>query len=134
VAAWAAGGEDPRVPTVNRIGAHWDREPGDPASIIEATRAPARVDDWATVRGSMATFMRNVLRVSSSVACPIVVEGRLWGALAVHSRGSRPLPADTESRMAQFTDLVGTAIANADSRRRAARLAQEQAALRRVAT
>jgi PAS domain S-box-containing protein len=134
VAAWAAGGEHPRVPTVNRIGAHWDREPGDPASIIEATRAPARVDDWATVRGSMATFMRNVLRVSSSVACPIVVEGRLWGALAVHSRGSRPLPADTESRMAQFTDLVGTAIANADSRRRAARLAQEQAALRRVAT
>jgi PAS domain S-box-containing protein len=134
VAAWAAAAEHPRVPNVNRIGAHWDREPGDPAAIIEATREPARVDDWTSVPGSMATFMRNVLGVSSSVACPIVVEGRLWGALAVHSKESRPLPPDTESRIAQFTDLVGTAIANAESRGRADRLAEEQAALRRVAT
>ena len=58
----------------------------------------------------------------------------MWGALAVHSKQSRPLPPDTESRIAQFTDLVGTAIANAESRGRADRLGGEQAALRRVAT
>ena len=74
-----------------------------------------------------------MLGVSSSVGCPIVVDGRLWGALAVHSKQSQPLPPDTESRIAQFTDLVGTAIANAESRGRGARLADEQAALRRVA-
>jgi signal transduction histidine kinase len=128
VAAWAAAGEHPPVP------ARWDREPGDPAAIIEATREPARVDDWASVPGAMAEVIRNVMGVSSSVACPIVVEGRLWGALAVHSKQSRPLPPDTESRIAQFTDLVGTAIANAESRGRADRLGEEQAALRRVAT
>jgi signal transduction histidine kinase len=72
--------------------------------------------------------------VSSSVGCPIVVEGRLWGALAIHSKRSQPLPPDTESRIAQFTDLVGTAIANAESRGRADRLAEEQATLRRLAT
>ena len=72
--------------------------------------------------------------MSSSVGCPIVVEGRLWGALAVHSKQSQPLPPDTESRIAQFTDLVGTAIANAESRRRADQLAEEQATLRRLAT
>ena len=127
VATWAAAGEHPPVPT------RWDTEPGDPASIIEATREPARVDDWTSVPGSMATFIRNELGVSSSVACPIVVESRLWGALAVHSKQSRPLPPDTESRVAQFTDLVATAIANAESRGRADRLAEEQAALRRVA-
>ena len=128
VATWAAMGEHPPVP------ARWDMEPGDPATIVAATREAARVDDWTTVPGSIAAVIRNVLGVSSSVGSPIVVEGRLWGALAVHSKQSQPLPPDTESRIAQFTDLVGTAIANAESRGRADRLGEEQAALRRVAT
>ena len=46
----------------------------------------------------------------------------------------RLLSADTEARLASFTELVATAIANADSRAELARLAEEQAALRRVAT
>jgi PAS domain S-box-containing protein len=128
VATWAAAGEHPLLPT------RWDMEPGDPATIIASTREAARVDDWTSVPGAMATFIRNELGVSSSVGCPIVVEGRLWGALAVHSKESQPLPPGTESRIAQFTDVVGTAIANAASRARADRLAEEQAALRRVAT
>jgi signal transduction histidine kinase len=45
-----------------------------------------------------------------------------------------PLPADTDERLERFGDLVATAIANADSRDALARLAEEQAALRRVAT
>ena len=128
VATWAAAGEHPPVPS------RWDTESGDPATIIAATREAARVDDWTSVSGAMAAVIRNELGVRSSVGCPIVVEGRLWGALAVHSKQSQPLPSDTESRIAQFTDLVGTAIANAESRGRADRLAEEQAALRRVAT
>ena len=46
----------------------------------------------------------------------------------------RPLPPDTEARLASFTELVATAVANADSRAAVARLAEEQAALWRVAT
>jgi signal transduction histidine kinase len=46
----------------------------------------------------------------------------------------RPLPPDTEARLTDFTELVATAIANAESRAGLARLAEEQAALRRVAT
>ena len=128
MATWAAMGEHPPVP------ARWVMEPGDPATIVAATREAARVDDWTTVPGSIAAVIRNVLGVSSSVGSPIVVEGRLWGALAVHFKQSQPLPPDTESRIAQFTDLVGTAIANAESRGRADRLGEAQAALRRVAT
>ena len=45
-----------------------------------------------------------------------------------------PLPPDAEPRLEQFTELVGTAIANAEARVELARLADEQAALRRVAT
>ena len=65
---------------------------------------------------------------------PIVVEGRLWGALLVHSTQPEPLPADTESRLLNFSELVGTAISNAQARAEVHRLAEEQAALRRVAT
>ncbi|HTQ92100.1 MAG TPA: GAF domain-containing protein, partial [Streptosporangiaceae bacterium] len=52
--------------------------------------------------------------VRGAVASPIVVEGRLWGAIAAGSRSGR-LPADTEQRLADFTELVATAIANAES-------------------
>ena len=44
------------------------------------------------------------------------------------------MPADTEARLTQFTELLATAVANAESRAELARLAEEQAALRRVAT
>jgi signal transduction histidine kinase len=45
-----------------------------------------------------------------------------------------PLPPDTEARIGQFTELMATAIANAEVRAEVARLADEQAALRRIAT
>ena len=67
-------------------------------------------------------------------AAPIVVEGRLWGVMVASSKEDEPLPADTESRIAAFTELVATAISNTEARPEARRLADEQAALRRVAT
>jgi signal transduction histidine kinase len=72
--------------------------------------------------------------VRSAVASPILVEGRLWGVIVAGSNLEQPLPADTEARLASFTELVATAIANAESSAGLARLAAEQAALRRVAT
>jgi signal transduction histidine kinase len=69
-----------------------------------------------------------------TVGAPIVVDGRAWGALLVHSTQRGTLPADTESRLENFTELVGTAMANAGAREEVRRLAEEQAALRRVAT
>ena len=69
----------------------------------------------------------------STVGAPIVVEDSLWGALVVADASQR-LQADTEGRVERFAELVETAIANAESRHALARLAEEQAALRRVAT
>ncbi|MGW0821279.1 PAS domain S-box protein [Streptomyces sp. NPDC002845] len=54
-------------------------------------------------------------RVGRSVGAPIVVDGRLWGVV-VASSPLEPLPGGTESRLAAFTELIATAIANADSR------------------
>ncbi len=54
--------------------------------------------------------------VRSSVGTPIIVEGRLWGVMGVASSGEQPLPTDTEARLASFTELLATSIANAESR------------------
>jgi PAS domain S-box-containing protein len=128
VAAWAAVGDHPPVPE------RWPVEPGDPASMVLETRQPTRVEDWASVPGPIAAVIREELGVTSSVGCPIVVEGRLWGALAIHCKQRAALPPDTETRIEQFADLVATAIANAEARAEVERLADEQAALRHVAT
>ena len=66
---------------------------------------------------------------------PVLVNGRVWGAVMVAAGHERPpLPADTLDRLAVFTELMATAIANSDARTEIERLAQEQAALRRIAT
>ena len=47
---------------------------------------------------------------------PITVEGELWGLIAVVSTSEEPPPPGTEERLAGFTELVATAIANAQAR------------------
>jgi PAS domain S-box-containing protein len=126
VGVWAADGDHPPVPP------RWPMQNGDPATKIAESGEPERWDDWTGVPGPIAEFIRG-LGIRSTVGTPIGVAGRLWGALALHSKRSAPLPPDTESRMAHFTDLVATAIANREARAEVTRLADEQDALRRVA-
>jgi signal transduction histidine kinase len=112
VAAWGAEGvEHPMVP------GPWPLEGDDLASIVFRTGQPVRIDDYHSVPGPIAVFVREELGVDASVASPIVVEGRLWGVLFLHARQTRqPFPHDAESRLTGFTELVATAIANAESR------------------
>jgi PAS domain S-box-containing protein len=122
------------------IGARWQLDgPGVLASVWRSGR-PARLDDYTDLQGQVAAVVRQA-GMRSAVASPISVEGRLWGAIAVLSSCWEPLPESTEARLADFTELVATALANAESRAelaaseaRARKLAEEQAALRRVAT
>jgi GAF domain-containing protein len=121
------------------VGSRWKPEPPLAVAVALRTCRPARCDDFSQAPGEYADAVRR-MGFRSSVAAPIVVEGRLWGGIAIGGRRER-FPADTEERMAGFTELVGTAIANAEgraqleeSRDELCQLAQEQAALRRVAT
>jgi signal transduction histidine kinase len=50
------------------------------------------------------------------VGAPIVVNNRVWGAMIASSMRPEPLPLDSEARIAEFTDLVATAISNAQAR------------------
>jgi signal transduction histidine kinase len=53
---------------------------------------------------------------NSAVGSPVIVEGRLWGVMLAASKSERPLAPRTEARLVDFTDLLATAIANAESR------------------
>jgi signal transduction histidine kinase len=97
------------------------------------TGRPARIDDYADASGYAGELAR-ARGMHASVGVPISVEGRLWGIVFVSSMRAEPLPVDTEARLAGFTELVATAIANAQARVELRDNADEQAALRRVAT
>jgi signal transduction histidine kinase len=96
-----------------RVGKRWEGYPpaGLTATVWE-TGQPARVDDYRDLPGG-EPYVREGLR--SAVGIPILVDGRLWGMIAAGS-GDGPPPDGVEQRMMEFTDLVATAVANAQNR------------------
>jgi PAS domain S-box-containing protein len=78
------------------------------------TGRSARVGDYS--RASEVLNRRaQRLGVRCAFAVPIVVGGSVWGAIGAGTNREQ-FPADAEQRMADFTELLATAIANADSR------------------
>jgi signal transduction histidine kinase len=128
LASWSRVGDPFPV-----VGTRWPVGGKNVSTRVFETGRSARVDNYADASGVMAVALRET-GVRSAVGTPIVVEGRLWGVMSAGSNLEQPLPTDTEARLASFTELVATAIANTESRAGLGRLAEQQAALRRVAT
>src|SRR4051794_2909052 len=114
------------------LGTRWPLGTTGVVDAVRETGSPGRVD-YQDVAGEVGAVARRA-GMRSAVASPIVVERRLWGAMVMLTPRLEPFPKGTEARLADFTELVATAIANAESRATQAVLAEEQAALRRVAT
>ena len=74
-----------------------------------------RMDSHEHAAGPIAAAVRNV-GIRSAVGAPIDVDGRLWGAAVIASSGPEPHEPHTEARLADFAELVATAIANAQAR------------------
>jgi GAF domain-containing protein/predicted ATPase len=115
------------------VGSRWSGQGKNMGTAVFETGRSVRAENHAEATGPVADLIRE-MGVRSAVATPIMVEGRLWGILGAGTSLEEPLPPDAEARLASFTELVATAIANAESRAALARMAEEQAALRRVAT
>lgn len=75
---------------------------------------PARLDSFGGPPGSIAETLRQ-LGIRSAAGAPIVVQGHLWGAMVAAWRQHEP-ETGIEDRIAQFTELVATAISNAQAR------------------
>lgn len=104
------------------------------ARVVESG-APARVDSLDDLQTDFARSRWDELGLHASIGAPIVVGGELWGVVtASRTSPDNPFHPGAEHRLADFAALVAQAIANAEARRDVAALAEEQAALRRVAT
>jgi signal transduction histidine kinase len=115
------------------VGSRWPIEDDGLAGMILRTGGPAWKDDYATMHGPLGAAMRHD-RMVATVGVPIIVETAMWGFVVGAAKPGMPIPPNVEGRLARFTELVATAIANGQARENLAQLADEQAALRRVAT
>lgn len=123
---WSRGGEASFVGSRVPLGGH------NVSTLVFESNAPAHVDVLPADGTPASSLARDWAQ--SAAGAPINVEGRLWGVMIVGSRHRGGLPPGIEGQLAAFTDLVATAIANAQAREELSALAAEQAALRRVAT
>jgi signal transduction histidine kinase len=85
------------------------------ATMVTQTGRPARIDSCVDASDPLAG-VGQAHGVLSAVGAPIIVEGHLWGVMYAGTSLKQPLPPDTEARLADITDLMATAIANAESR------------------
>jgi signal transduction histidine kinase len=82
---------------------------------VSQTSRPGRMDSYADTSGALGTIIRE-RGLRSAVATPVIVAGRLWGVMIAASMSERRLPSDLAARLADFTDIAATAVANAESR------------------
>ena len=80
-------------------------------ALVLRTGRPARIDDYTKATGGEHVRQAREAGIQSMVGAPVQVRERVWGLLGVYSM-QRPLPLDTESRLADFAALVESAIAN----------------------
>ncbi len=95
------------------VGSRWALGGKNLGTLVFETGRPARLS-LADVSGPIGGVRPE--GVGSGVGAPVIVEGRLWGLLIAGGTPEQPLPADIEARLANFTELMATAIANAQSR------------------
>jgi signal transduction histidine kinase len=109
VAVWGRGADELEVGARYQVGGH------NVATMVLATGRPARVDDRGSINGEVASVAAT-LGFQSAVGTPIAVDGRVWGLVTITTSRPEPMPADTEQRVTGFTELVATAITNAQAR------------------
>jgi GAF domain-containing protein len=91
---------------------------------IRTTRRPARLDSYDQSRGELPRIMR-ASGIRGSLAAPVLVDGEVWGALAVSNFREEPFPLGSEQRLAPFAELVAQAVDNSEARRRLVQAADE---------
>jgi PAS domain S-box-containing protein len=96
------------------VGSHLSLDCGQLWGRVAQSRSAERA---GRIRDGSDALAKSLLTVgiAAAVAVPIVVSGRPWGAIVAAWRHPDMAGGDTEIRMAQFTELVATAVANAES-------------------
>ena len=111
VGAWAIEGA-PLVP-VGSMPIPLDGETVAPR--VRRSGRTVRVDDYSEFQDELALRLK-VVGIRSAVGAPIVVAGRLWGAVIAADARPYHLPANAEARLSAFAQLITDALANTDAR------------------
>jgi signal transduction histidine kinase len=119
--------------TTPRLGTRIPQGGTNLTTIVLDTGHPARIESYVDASGDASEVARSH-GLRSAVGAPILVEGRLWGLVIAGMTSDEPLPPNAEERLAGFAELVATAISNTQGQEDLTSLAEQQAALRRVAT
>jgi signal transduction histidine kinase len=108
IGTWSSAGAPPSpLGTRLRLGGR------DLHTLVFQSGRSARIDDYGESSDAASDIARKA-GVRSAAGVPISVEDRLWGVVGIAS--GHELPPDTETRLAGFTELVATAVANAEAR------------------
>lgn len=131
IAAWSRGGQ-----AAPEVGARLPLDRAGIAGKVCDTGRPARLDSLLSAAGTTGRAAQGP-GARSALGCPIVVGGRVWGVIAAFRRSGAAFLPGMESRIADFADIVGTAIANAEARNelvasRARLITAEDEARRRI--
>jgi signal transduction histidine kinase len=97
------------------VGGRWPLGGRNVSTMVFETGRSARIDNYGDASGRIGVAVRE-WGPASLVGVPIVVEDRRWGVMSMASY-EHALPPDSEAQLASFTELVATAIANAEARR-----------------
>jgi PAS domain S-box-containing protein len=108
----AQRGQDPAV---IRPGMRLPLDGDSVTARVLRTERSARINLYDEPGGTIADIAHRS-NVNATVGAPITVEGALWGVITASWEGQDLPPVDAEERLAEFAELLDTAIANADSR------------------
>jgi PAS domain S-box-containing protein len=93
----------------------WPVEERTAAALLPEIGRPTRIEDFGAIGGLIPDAIA-ATGVRSGAGAMIVVDGEVWGVMGVGVAESEPLRDDIEDRLGEFTELVATAISNAEAR------------------
>jgi signal transduction histidine kinase len=97
------------------VGRRWEVDGRGVAAAVRRTELPVRFDAFATAGATIAAEARRT-GIRSGIGCPIFVDERLWGVIVASTSRADPLPPGSEARIAEFTELIATAISSVQAR------------------
>ena len=98
-----------------RAGTTWTLEERTAAALLPEIGRPARIEDFGELGGVIPeAILESGIRSGTGAA--IVVDGQFWGTMGAGVAEGEPLLDHIEDRLAEITELVATAISNAQAR------------------
>jgi signal transduction histidine kinase len=111
VGTWTSTGASPPTP----VGGQLPLGGQNVTTLVHRTGQPERIDYDDAISGRIGRVATRDWGLRTSIGVPIRVEGRLWGCMVVAFTHPELMPSDTEARLAGFTELAATAVANAQA-------------------